>query len=171
MPCMNSTSACDRGGSVALVDGGSVRLGLPGAPGCTTTGFAGSICRAQTVEDERAPEVSNTPMYRSGDFTWDLGGRSRREFSLRVFSGLPRSNQAPHAATKLCRRLRRGSQHRPRVRVIAMPSRRASFGNRCGRADSNGDAQTGWRIIVRGAGLPDPRAGRALWDRRRKEIP
>src|SRR5215831_2449478 len=39
IPCMNSTSACDRGGSVALVEGGSVFVGLPGAPGCTTTGL------------------------------------------------------------------------------------------------------------------------------------
>jgi hypothetical protein len=42
---MNSASARDRGGSVALVDGGNVLLGLPGGPGCTTTGFAGSVCR------------------------------------------------------------------------------------------------------------------------------
>jgi hypothetical protein len=33
MPCMNSTSACERGGSVALVEGGNVLLGFPGAPG------------------------------------------------------------------------------------------------------------------------------------------
>src|SRR5580658_9316667 len=46
MPCMNSTSAGDRGGKVAFVDDGSVLLGAPGAPGCTTTGFAGSGCWA-----------------------------------------------------------------------------------------------------------------------------
>src|SRR6266436_5914959 len=40
MSCIKSTSACDRGGSVALVDGGSVLLGFPGAPGCTSTGFS-----------------------------------------------------------------------------------------------------------------------------------
>jgi len=45
---MNRTSAAERGGSVALVDGGSVRVGSPGAPGCTTTGVAGSACCAQT---------------------------------------------------------------------------------------------------------------------------
>ena len=42
------TSAGERGGSVALVDAGSVRVGWPGAPGCTTTGVAGSACCAQT---------------------------------------------------------------------------------------------------------------------------
>src|SRR5260370_20934962 len=51
MPCMKSTFAGDRGGSVALVDGGSVLLGLPGAPGCTTTGFAGSGCPAHIPEN------------------------------------------------------------------------------------------------------------------------
>src|SRR5216684_3572156 len=57
MPCMNSTSACDRGGSVALVDGGSVLLGLPGAPGCTTTGFAGSVCCERETERKKPAEV------------------------------------------------------------------------------------------------------------------
>jgi hypothetical protein len=53
---MNPTSACDRGGSVALVDGGSVLLGLPGAPGCTTTGLPGSVCCAHIAEEKRPPE-------------------------------------------------------------------------------------------------------------------
>src|SRR5580700_448241 len=53
MPCMNSTSACDRAGSVPLVDGGSVLLGLPGAPGCTTTGPA--------AEPAAALAASSTP--------------------------------------------------------------------------------------------------------------
>jgi len=53
IPCMNSTSFGERGGSVALVDGGSVRVGWPGAPGCTTTGGAGdSACCAQTGSDK-----------------------------------------------------------------------------------------------------------------------
>jgi hypothetical protein len=56
MPCMNCTSACDLGGSVALVDGGNVLLGLPGAPGCTTTGFAGSVCGAHIAEEKRPIE-------------------------------------------------------------------------------------------------------------------
>jgi hypothetical protein len=33
MPCMNSTSAGDLGGNFAVVEAGSLRLGLPGAPG------------------------------------------------------------------------------------------------------------------------------------------
>ena len=53
MACMNSTSAADRGGRLALVEGGSVLVGIPGAPGCTTTGFVEAACR------ERATEGSN----------------------------------------------------------------------------------------------------------------
>src|SRR5258708_2642796 len=56
MPCMNSTSACDRGGSLARVDGGSVLLGLPGAPGCTTTGVAPAVCRARIAEQKNPGE-------------------------------------------------------------------------------------------------------------------
>ncbi|MFL6228128.1 MAG: hypothetical protein ACJ741_05055 [Pyrinomonadaceae bacterium] len=48
IPCMNSTSFGERGGSCALVSGGSRRVGCPGAPGCTTTGGdCGSACRAR----------------------------------------------------------------------------------------------------------------------------
>jgi len=69
---MNSTSACDRGGSVALVDGGSVLLGLPGALGCTTTGFAGSVCCERAVEQKTLAEAlaaSNMP-HSTADFTF-----------------------------------------------------------------------------------------------------
>jgi hypothetical protein len=38
---------------VAFVDGGSVLLGLPGAPGCTTTGVAGSACCARTEQQKK----------------------------------------------------------------------------------------------------------------------
>jgi len=55
MPCMNSTSACDRGGNLALVDGGRGLLGLPGAPGCTTTGVAGSVC-CDHIAEQKNPE-------------------------------------------------------------------------------------------------------------------
>jgi hypothetical protein len=55
IPCMNCTSAGERGGSVALVDDGSVRVGWPGAPGCTTTGVVGLACCAQTGS-ENNPE-------------------------------------------------------------------------------------------------------------------
>jgi hypothetical protein len=50
---MNSTSACERGGSVALVDSGRVVLGLPGAPGCTTTGVVGSVRCARAGKKKR----------------------------------------------------------------------------------------------------------------------
>jgi hypothetical protein len=50
---MNSTSFGERGGSVALVDGGSVRVGWPGAPGCTITGLAGSACCARTDSENK----------------------------------------------------------------------------------------------------------------------
>ena len=54
IPCMNSTSFGERGGSVALEDGGSVRVGRPGAPGCTTTGGdLESDCCAQTGSDKK----------------------------------------------------------------------------------------------------------------------
>src|SRR5260221_10354686 len=52
MPCMNATSACDLGGSSAVADGGSLLLGIPGAPGWTTTGFAGPVC-ARTARQKR----------------------------------------------------------------------------------------------------------------------
>jgi hypothetical protein len=42
MPCMNSTSACDRGGNFAVVEAGSFLLGWPGAPGWMITGAAKS---------------------------------------------------------------------------------------------------------------------------------
>jgi len=48
---MNSTSFAELGGKVAVVDAGSVRVGCPGAPGCTTTGGAGLACCAQTVSE------------------------------------------------------------------------------------------------------------------------
>jgi len=54
---MNSTSFGERGGKVALVDGGRVRVGWPGAPGCTTTGVAGPDCCALTGNDKRPVTV------------------------------------------------------------------------------------------------------------------
>lgn len=41
---MKATSAGECGGRVARVEDGNVLLGAPGAPGCTTTGLAGSFC-------------------------------------------------------------------------------------------------------------------------------
>jgi hypothetical protein len=56
MPCMNSTSACDGCSNVALVEDGSVLLGFPGAPGCTTTGVPaeGACCPRAGIESELA---------------------------------------------------------------------------------------------------------------------
>src|SRR6202161_4304569 len=54
---MNSTSAADRAGRVARVDGGSVLLGAPGALGCTTTGFAGSVCCARAGKEKKTTEM------------------------------------------------------------------------------------------------------------------
>ncbi|MEP6904267.1 MAG: hypothetical protein ABJA66_21290, partial [Actinomycetota bacterium] len=54
IPCMNSTSFAEWGGSIALVEGGSMRVGWPGAPGCTKTGDTLELaCCAQTVSDKK----------------------------------------------------------------------------------------------------------------------
>jgi hypothetical protein len=51
---MNSTSFGERGGSVALVDDGSIRVAWPGALGCTTTGRdLDSSLWAQTGSDKK----------------------------------------------------------------------------------------------------------------------
>ena len=39
---------------MARVDGGNVRVGSPGAPGCTTTGDGGADCCAERSEHEPA---------------------------------------------------------------------------------------------------------------------
>ena len=57
MPCMNSTSACDRGGRVALVEGGRVLVGVPGAPGCTITDLGESVCWAHMAEETSPREA------------------------------------------------------------------------------------------------------------------
>src|ERR1043166_7954373 len=60
IPCMNRTSSGEPGGSMALVVVGSVRVGWPGAPGCTTTGVARSCwaaCSAQTGSENKAVRV------------------------------------------------------------------------------------------------------------------
>jgi len=57
MPCMNPTSAVDRGGRTARVDEDSVLLGAPGAPGCTTTGVAESVRCAHIAEETKTAET------------------------------------------------------------------------------------------------------------------
>jgi hypothetical protein len=47
MPCMNSTSACDRCGACPVVEAGSLLLGIPGAPGCTIGAASDCACCAR----------------------------------------------------------------------------------------------------------------------------
>src|ERR1700731_736432 len=56
MPCMNSTSAGERGGRAARVEDGNVLVGAPGAPGCTTTGFAESPFCARAADENKTAE-------------------------------------------------------------------------------------------------------------------
>src|SRR5206468_6949751 len=116
MPRMNSTSACDRGGSVALVEGGSVLLGLPGAPGCTTTGVAGSVCRERAVERKKSAEAlaaSNMPQS-----TADLASRSEIWFMIAYFGH---------------RRLNFQNDHRHLISALQVVSQTAS-GAACAKA-------------------------------------
>jgi hypothetical protein len=57
IPCMNSISACDGRGNVALVDAGSFLLGCPGAPGWTTTGVAAFAACARAEEDKKHEQI------------------------------------------------------------------------------------------------------------------
>jgi hypothetical protein len=57
IPCMNFMSAFDSGGNVPCVDGGSVLLGVPGAPGCTITGCDGAPCCAETAEQKKSMKM------------------------------------------------------------------------------------------------------------------
>src|SRR6266568_1139298 len=58
MPCINSTFFGEAGGNVALVDGDRVRVGSPGAPGCTKTG--GESEAAREVATIRPPRHTAT---------------------------------------------------------------------------------------------------------------
>src|SRR5579859_23088 len=113
MPCVNSTSACDRGGSVPVVDAGNVRPGLPGAPGWTTTGFTGAACCFHAAAGRSPAEQKKLAETLAAS-------NSRGEFSLCAFSEPSRSNQPPQAARKPRQRYDDGAEHRPTVRAIAM---------------------------------------------------
>lgn len=78
---MNSTSANERGGSVALVEGGSVLVGAPGTPGCTTTGFAESICWADATDANDVTQIHavNRVAHRVATTDAEPGGLLRRE--------------------------------------------------------------------------------------------
>ena len=54
---MNWTSDGVAGGSVALVVGGRVRVGFPGAPGWTTTGVDCEVCCAETRKEKKLARV------------------------------------------------------------------------------------------------------------------
>src|ERR1700757_2698856 len=83
MPCMNSTSACERGGSVPFVVGGSVLLGLPGAPGCTTTGLAASVCWTRGAETK--PVEAAAPASRPGSNPGSMPYSSTDRLKLDIF--------------------------------------------------------------------------------------
>src|SRR5271154_6732586 len=94
IPCMNSTSACDRAGKTPLVDGGRVLLGFPGAPGCTTTGpVAGFDCCPRTGNESKpaaALDASNTAHTSAeplAERSW--GWHAPRKRSSLDFSSLP----------------------------------------------------------------------------------
>src|SRR5260370_22741002 len=67
IPCMNSTSAAESGGSVACVEAGKVLVGSPGAPGCTTAGVGGSpaCCASRGEPHTAAPTPTPSSMPKS----------------------------------------------------------------------------------------------------------
>src|SRR4029077_1806514 len=77
MPCMNSTSAGDWGGRTARVDDGSVLLGAPGAPGCTTTGFAGADCCALAAGKNEIARTLTASNARTATLSAEPGLRAR----------------------------------------------------------------------------------------------
>src|SRR5690349_16527806 len=101
MPCINSTSACDSGGRVALVEGGRVLLGWPGAPGCTTTGLTESFCCARAGKEKKPVEVLATNKTPAVSKISGNSCRVRSGFSLYFSSGLcvPIKHQAARKYT------------------------------------------------------------------------
>src|SRR6516165_2677458 len=91
MPCMNSTSATDDGGRTALVEGGSVLVGIPGAPGCTTTGCGGLVCRAWIAEEKKTATkiAARNPSYQLGTVRGARRSRRKGKWKYRL-SGLSR---------------------------------------------------------------------------------
>src|ERR1700683_416304 len=90
MPCMNSTSACDHCGGAPFVVGGSVLLGFPGAPGCTTTGGAGSLCCARTAHQKNpvAPPAASIMPHSTADPLAErslLSPPNRQSFHFRAY--------------------------------------------------------------------------------------
>jgi|SRR5271156_829068 len=82
MPCINSTSAEERGGSLPLVEGGRILVGEPGAPGCTTTGVGSARCaNADNVKNKaQTPAANDVPRHTAshglGPYLCPHGGRA-----------------------------------------------------------------------------------------------
>src|ERR1700691_1292164 len=90
MPCMNSTSACDHCGGAPFVVGGSVLLGFPGAPGCTTTGVAESLCCPCAAQQKQpaAPLAASSMPHSTADPLAERSLRSppkRQSFHFRAY--------------------------------------------------------------------------------------
>ena len=71
MPCINSTSFADAGGNVPLVEGGSVLVGLPGAPGWTIAGVCWAQTGSENMQATKAISIRNDnlkPMLTRKDF-------------------------------------------------------------------------------------------------------
>src|ERR1041384_6183091 len=81
IPCMNSTSAGDRGGSFPVVDAGSFLLGFPGAPGCTITGGAESVCARRAGQKNAVRELKAKNKRADARADWCL---QREGFSQRL---------------------------------------------------------------------------------------
>src|SRR5258708_2233203 len=58
IPCMNSTSAAELGGSLPRIDCRRARVSLPAAPGCTTTGAVDAGSCAQTGNENMLTSVA-----------------------------------------------------------------------------------------------------------------
>src|SRR5262245_7676283 len=69
MPRMNSASACDAGGKVPVVEAGSFRVGLPGAPGWTTTGAGCAAPGPPDCATSGPPEIRIKPQTTKRAFT------------------------------------------------------------------------------------------------------
>src|SRR5580692_11308389 len=93
MPCMNSTSAREVGGSSPLVDGGRVLLGLPGAPGCTTTGVVPLAC-------------------------WACAGEENKPLGAVAASSMPQSAATPLAERRLLVQQKRWNFHFDELQII-----------------------------------------------------
>src|SRR5580658_9863512 len=92
MPCMNATSAGERAGRTPFVEDGSVLVGFPGAPGCTTTGaVAESVCcaarKGRELNAAPALAASSTPHSAAQILSaWRCGMHATRKRSILEFS-------------------------------------------------------------------------------------